>query len=357
MTVPTGEALDHESVCNEIERWVGPRRLYPLSFCIPESLILDAPPTKEQAAGEGISRGRRRYRFGPGEQDAYYRDYQRSYFGLTYKKGGWDCMRHLEIMANGTLPFFPGIEDCPRYTMTHYPKARLADIGRTYAGALTIDGYSLSFDPDLAADAITQYEAYVRALLDHTRTHLTTAAMARYVLDKAGRPDATRVLYVASGNKPDYLCDLLFHGMRTILGPGCVDANKLWWMYQSASPKRVGKLYGNGFTYSRHLDEIDLDRTAIKARLAKREFDLVVFGAVNRCHDLLPEVRRHYDREEVVLVDGEDHCRLVGWSKKINPPKRRPTTARRLPPDQIVKQGICFKRELDHAAVIAYGTD
>ena len=96
-------SLDHLAACREIDEWVGPRRIYPISFAIPEELVLSGPPAKEQSSGEGISRGNRKYRFGPGEQDAYYADYQRSYFGLTYKKGGWDCMRHLEIMANGTL--------------------------------------------------------------------------------------------------------------------------------------------------------------------------------------------------------------------------------------------------------------
>ena len=31
----------------------------------------------------------------------YYENYQRAYFALTCKKGGWDCMRHYEILASG----------------------------------------------------------------------------------------------------------------------------------------------------------------------------------------------------------------------------------------------------------------
>ena len=36
----------------------------------------------------------------------YYKDYQRSYFAITCKKGGWDCLRHYEILANAVSPTF-----------------------------------------------------------------------------------------------------------------------------------------------------------------------------------------------------------------------------------------------------------
>lgn len=346
-------ALDHETACREIDEWVGPKRIYPISFAIPEELVLAEPPAKEQASGKGISRGNRKYRFGPGEQQAYYEDYQRSYFGLTYKKGGWDCMRHLEIMANGTLPFFPGIEDCPRFTMAHYPKAQLREIYNLYAPAVSLEGLDLSFDPDAAGDAMESYGGHVRRMLDHVRTHMTTKAMARYVLEKSGHPNARKVLYVSGVKKPDYQCDTLFHGMRSLLGEGCVDVGKIWWMYDSACAEEVGKLYGQGFTYSRHLPDIEIDRDNIKERIAAHEFDLIVFGSINRCHDLLPHVRETYDREEVVMIDGEDYCRVVGWSKKHNPPRRKWSTARKLPREEIIRQGICFKRELDHAVLMA----
>jgi len=350
---PISPTPDNETACREIDEWLGPCRLYPVSFSIPEELVLNEMPPKEQSSGEGISRGNRKYRFGPGEQQAYYEDYQRSYFGLTYKKGGWDCMRHLEIMANGTLPFFPGIEDCPRFTMAHYPKQLIQEIYNLYAPYITLEGLNLSFDPKAAGSAMEQYDDLVRCMLDHVRTNMTTKAMARYVLEQSGHANARRVLYVSGVKKPDYQCDTLFHGMRSLLGEGCVDVGKIWWMYDSASEEEVGKLYGQGFTYSRHLPDIDINRSSIKKRIAAHEFDLVIFGSINRCHDLLPHVREHYDREEVVLIDGEDYCRPVGWSRKHNPPQRKWSTARKLPRGEIIKQGICFKRELDHAVLMA----
>jgi hypothetical protein len=40
------------------------------------------------------------------DEEAYRADLQRSYFGVTMRKSGWDCMRHYEIAANGTVPCF-----------------------------------------------------------------------------------------------------------------------------------------------------------------------------------------------------------------------------------------------------------
>lgn len=55
-------------------------------------------------------------------EDDYYNSYKKSHFGLTVKKGGWDCLRHLEILANDCIPYFPDIENCPESTMTFFQK-------------------------------------------------------------------------------------------------------------------------------------------------------------------------------------------------------------------------------------------
>ncbi len=34
--------------------------------------------------------------FGPADEAEYKRDYQKAYFGVTRKKAGWDCMRHVK---------------------------------------------------------------------------------------------------------------------------------------------------------------------------------------------------------------------------------------------------------------------
>lgn len=51
------------------------------------------------------------YRF---EREAdYYADLQASRFGITMRKAGWDCLRHYEIAANGSVPCFRDLHDKP----------------------------------------------------------------------------------------------------------------------------------------------------------------------------------------------------------------------------------------------------
>ena len=55
-------------------------------------------------------------------EEEYYNEYKTSYFAITRKKAGWDCMRHYEILANGCIPYFLNIENCPKNTMYLLPK-------------------------------------------------------------------------------------------------------------------------------------------------------------------------------------------------------------------------------------------
>ena len=52
---------------------------------------------------------------------SYYEQYNNSYFAYTCKKGGWDCMRHYEIIAAGCLPVFKDFDMCPKYVLTTWP--------------------------------------------------------------------------------------------------------------------------------------------------------------------------------------------------------------------------------------------
>ena len=55
------------------------------------------------------------------DEKKYYKQYSESYFAFTQCKGGWDCLRHYEIIASGCVPFFDDIEHKPIYTMFNYP--------------------------------------------------------------------------------------------------------------------------------------------------------------------------------------------------------------------------------------------
>jgi len=57
--------------------------------------------------------GRGNYIYNYTQEEEYYEDMRRSWFGLTCKKGGWDSLRHYEIMAAGSLLLFRDYDKKP----------------------------------------------------------------------------------------------------------------------------------------------------------------------------------------------------------------------------------------------------
>ena len=62
-------------------------------------------------------------------EEDYYEMYSKSRFSYTCKKGrygemneGWDALRHYEILASGSIPFFTDIEQCPPLCLEKFPK-------------------------------------------------------------------------------------------------------------------------------------------------------------------------------------------------------------------------------------------
>jgi len=97
----------------------------------------------------------------------YYTNYQISKFGLTKKKGGWDSLRHYEILANKCLPIFENLEDCPEYTLTNLPKKKLIELSGKY--------------PNISNEEYFQYLKYFH---EYTLENLTTDKLANYLISK-----------------------------------------------------------------------------------------------------------------------------------------------------------------------------
>jgi hypothetical protein len=95
----------------------------PISFAIPEECLVGDHESvkKEKLFGHVIPGEMETYIFK--DEQSYYSDYRSSYFGKTWKKAGWDCLRHYEILANKCIPYFVGLENCPEMTMVDFPKS------------------------------------------------------------------------------------------------------------------------------------------------------------------------------------------------------------------------------------------
>lgn len=104
-----------------------PENLLPLSFSIPEYKIFDGSiPQKikdfpkhivDPEVCEAVDGAVTRYAFT--DEKEYYRDLQQSRFGITMKRGGWDCLRHYEIAANAAVPCFRNLHEKPAACAPH----------------------------------------------------------------------------------------------------------------------------------------------------------------------------------------------------------------------------------------------
>ena len=274
------------------------------------------------------------------EQDSYYKGYSTALFGLTWKKGGWDCMRHYEILAAGALPYMPDIEDKPNGTMFRIPTELLKQIIRM-PGINHAAIAAKQFDQDLGlidhAFDIDLYENLLSELMAHARKYLTTVSMANYLLQVAGfdSRSSPKVLFIAIDHQ-DYQAESLFHGLRTVLGPNAVDFPERHWLLKRKTREEEHamrpSLHGKGFSYAFTLDDIPTRRSDVEVDILHHYYDLVIYGTAwitpLPFYNIVSET---YSKDEIVFVDGSD----------TGAPESDPLYS------QVCgKQGICFRREL-----------
>ena len=264
-------------------------------------------------------------------------------FGVTRKKAGWDCMRHIEIMASGCVPFFVDLKYLPRRTMQFYPK-KLLEQARNFPG---VTFHGSQDDPSsykIASDRFDfeKYYELATKILEHSREHLTTRAMAQYVLQRIDMPSPKRAL-MATNCIDDYLQDTMLHGLKLVLGARLVDfvpesqllsadqcvtdhsnSTRLLpdyrvnmymdsWAASSKSNLDTRKSYGRGFTVWNRLSKAihgDIDRSNVYKDIEDDVFDVVFLtDRVLRSQEqrrFVDHVRLNVDRSKVVALLGDD---------------------------------------------------
>lgn len=275
--------------------------IFPIQFSIPDSKIIEEIPLKTRDFATLIPGQLETYIYD--DETEYYNGYRQAYFAVTKKKGGWDCLRHYEILASGCIPYFLDLEACDPKTMAFLPRDLILE-------AMHLEGVSYLNIDHKVFNARRYYEI-LGQLLEYTRHHLTTKKMGEYILQRAGYDGQGPVLYLSVDPNPDYMRCLSFIALREVLQEKAVDIPKLTHLYKSY----VGRehLYGKGFTYACSLDDIFVDRSEIEEKIQNREFELVIYGSVHRglpYHDLVCEV---YEPQQIVYICGEDQhvCEYV----------------------------------------------
>ena len=145
------------------------KNAFPIQYSIPEEKILHyIPKNKNTIIAPLVPGDKKTYIYK--DEKSYYSQYQTSYFGLTMKKGGWDCLRHYEIVANGCLPLFKNFNDLPKLTMVKWPRTLQNDVINLYKNR--------------QSNGLKAYEHTCEVFMNYLKTNLTTKCMAKYLLER-----------------------------------------------------------------------------------------------------------------------------------------------------------------------------
>lgn len=276
--------------------------LHPISFSIPKDKICKNYNIKSKIVSNLIPGNTKTYIYNT-EED-YYNEYKKSYFAITMKKAGWDCMRHYEILANGCIPYFINIEECPKNTMALCPKDLFIEANMLYQKFIkkNID--------ELEDENIDEYNTLLSKLLEYTKNHLTTNKMAEYILKKVNfdNKQNLKILYLSGNTDPDYLRCVTLHGFKELIGLDCHDYPKIPHIYKSTTIN-YNNLYGKGFTYTNLLDDElhnnNLDNS-IEEDIKNKFYDIVIYGSYHRGMPYYDLVYKTYNPNEIILICGED---------------------------------------------------
>lgn len=124
-----------------------------------------------------------------------------------------------------------------------------------------------------------------------------------------------KILFITNAAGIDYLSDCVFHGLVS-LGHHITDSKYLWYL-SKCEPEQLRSQWGKGFTIGGCLeDRSSINRENIRQRILDKEFDCVIYGSIWRCEDYWEEVSTVYDKNHIIVLDGEDHTLI--YTKFIN---------------------------------------
>ena len=286
-------------------------RIYPLSYCIPdECIVSDDVLEKTMVIAPLIPGDISTYSFGPTQEHEYHTMYQKSMCAYTQKKGGWDCLRHYEILANGCIPIFSHIDQCPLHTMTTFPKQLIIEAGQ-----------HVSRWKDSGMD--DTYITYRRLCLQHTRDHCSTSATASYILSKLHKSNPRNVLMITGHSGVNYTRETSWIGLKRYIqetGGVTIEYPKIDFLYDSFPESDMCNLVGNGFTYGRRLHDDGqciFEESDIIHKIQSRFFDVIIYGKVgpDEFQDgsiptmpMWDHVFKRYTHNEIVFLYGGDEC-------------------------------------------------
>jgi hypothetical protein len=288
------------------------KSIIPLPYSIPDEYVVNTRPIKYHILADLIPGKTATYRFGVDDEAKYYDMYKHSLFAFTCKKGGWDCLRHYEIMASGCIPIFEELDQCPKSTMTSFPKELIIQANKNLL--------------PWKDDKLPLYQIYLDKMLEHVKNHCTVSATAKQFLRKMEETSGKKiknVLVLTGHTGVNYTRETLLIGLKRHLNEIdglCYEYPKLDFLYQDYTGDRKS-IHGNGYTYSMKLQKSDsLTEDEIKDKIKSKYWDIVVYGKVGpdeqyggslETFQLWDIVSKVYTKKEIAFLYGGDGCQNI----------------------------------------------
>ena len=281
-------------------------RILPLSFYVPDECVVSEIPQKETLLASIIPGDTSTYIYNKHQEKEYNEMYQKSRFAITKMKGGWDCLRHYEILMNGCIPLFEKLKECPSFTMTTYPKE------------LNDEAYQLYESWAENDECIAKYDILCAKYIEHTRTHCTTTAVTNYFLNNMSNGEkAKNILLITGHHGINYNRESLWIGLKRYIASidgVAVEYEPLPFLYNDFDDTNGNKYYGHTcFTLPKRLHKdsnYNMTESEIKEKITTHFWDIIIYGKVGPdefCDfPLYDLVKQNYNPNQLAFIFGGD---------------------------------------------------
>ena len=280
----------------------------PIGFCIPDSKWFQTQHYRDNKNKNGFSP------LIPGDiktyiyetENDYYDQYSKSYYGITKVKGGWDCLRHYEIILSGAIPYFLDIDNIPVNTMTFLPKKLIKQ-------AMTLKGVPSEKDVinnkliiDMEKFKVKNYYKIRNKIFEHTRKFLLCGKMSTYMIKSCNIKNKKNILvHSKNDTNADYQRDLIVIGLISG-GFNVYTIPDLEYIY-SDYKKNIKDCYGKGMTYTKVVDrQRKYNENDIIKKIKEGYFDIYILTTKSNEKYPTENYSKYFTNKPIIFLDGSD---------------------------------------------------